>query len=189
MGRKKRSSDVEIEFEPDEPAELIQIYGRIDKDLSAVICEKVSQIASSGGEVVLLINSPGGDWFDTMAIIASIEEAKQVTSVTTKVLGLAASGAALIAASGTRGKRYAFLHSWYLLHKPFMEFGEGEVMTSKSLQTELNVLRDLGGQMSEILSKYTGKPKQWIETKLDQDGDIWVPAREAKEWGLVDVIF
>jgi ATP-dependent Clp protease protease subunit len=67
-------------------------------------------------EINLYINSPGGDitalfaFYDTMHYIKP--------DVSTIVMGQAASTAAVLVLTGTRGKRYALPHSRILLHQP-----------------------------------------------------------------------
>ena len=60
-------------------------------------------------DIYIYINSPGGSVSSTIAIYDTIQYIK--SAVSTICVGLAASGAALILTSGTKGKRFALTNS------------------------------------------------------------------------------
>ena len=68
-------------------------------------------------EISLYINSPGGSVDDTMAIYDTIRFVS--ASVATYCIGRAQSGAAVILAAGTKGKRHALPHAKVMLHQPW----------------------------------------------------------------------
>ena len=126
------------------------------------------------------LNSPGGDVVSTLAIYDTM----QILScpVATYCVGQAASGAAVLLAGGTKGKRYALPHSRVMLHQPYG--GVGGQVSDIEIQAE-EILRTRT-MLNEILSAHTGQPIERIEK--DTDRDFYMNAEEAKEYGLVDEI-
>jgi ATP-dependent Clp protease protease subunit len=68
-------------------------------------------------DINLYINSPGGEMTTLFAIYDTMQYIKP--DVSTIVMGQAASAAAVLALSGTKGKRYALPHARILLHQPY----------------------------------------------------------------------
>ena len=68
-------------------------------------------------DIHLYINCPGGDVDDTLAIYDTMRFLN--CEVATYCVGGAASGAALILAAGTKGKRYALPHAKIMIHQPW----------------------------------------------------------------------
>src|SRR6476659_10201209 len=68
-------------------------------------------------DIHFYLNSPGGDVVATLAIYDTM----QILScpVATYCVGQAASGAAVLLAGGTKGKRYALPNSRVMLHQPY----------------------------------------------------------------------
>ncbi len=67
-------------------------------------------------DIHLYINCPGGDIDDTLAIYDTMRFLN--CDVATYCVGGAASGAALILAAGTKGKRFALPHARIMTHQP-----------------------------------------------------------------------
>jgi ATP-dependent Clp protease protease subunit len=97
-------------------------------------------------------------------------------------MGLAASGAAIILAAGTKGKRYALPHSKIMVHQPWGQVG-GQVSDIEIQANEILKDRD---RLNQILANHTGKPKETIE--LETERDRYFHAHEAREFGLVDEV-
>lgn len=126
------------------------------------------------------LNSPGGDVVATLAIYDTM----QILScpVATYCVGQAASGAAVLLAGGSAGKRYALPHARVMLHQPYGGVG-GQVSDIEIQAQEILRTREM---LNEILAHHTGKPLQQIAE--DTDRDFFLSAEQAKEYGLVDEI-
>ena len=126
------------------------------------------------------LNSPGGDVVATLAIYDTM----QILScpVATYCVGQAASGAAVLLAGGSPGKRYALPHARVMLHQPYGGVG-GQVSDIEIQAQEILRTREM---LNEILSQHTGKPLEQIAK--DTDRDFFLSAEQAKEYGLVDEI-
>ena len=132
-------------------------------------------------DIKLYINSPGGSVPATLAIYDTMQYVKP--DVSTICIGMAASGAALLLASGAKGKRYALGNSEVLIHQVMAGGIEGQA-TEIEISAR-HVLR-LKERLNQILSKHTAKPLAQIEK--DTDRDFYMDAEEARKYGLVDEI-
>lgn len=131
-------------------------------------------------DVHFYINSPGGSVTATLAIYDTM----QILScpVSTYCVGLAASGAAVLLAGGTKEKRFALPHAKVMIHQPYGQVG-GQVTDIEIQAKEIIAER---GRLDKILADHTGQPIDRISK--DTDRDFYMTAAEAKEYGLVDDI-
>ncbi|MCH2125700.1 MAG: ATP-dependent Clp protease proteolytic subunit [Pirellulaceae bacterium] len=131
-------------------------------------------------DIHFYLNSPGGEVVSTLAIYDTM----QILScpVATYCVGQAASGAAVLLAGGTKGKRYALAHSRVMLHQPYGGVG-GQVSDIEIQASEILRNRET---LNEIISSHTGKPVE--EIAKDTDRDFFLSGEEAKAYGLVDDI-
>ena len=126
------------------------------------------------------LNSPGGSVTATLAIYDTM----QILScpVATYCVGLAASGAAVLLAGGTKGKRFALPHAKVMIHQPHGGVG-GQVSDIEIQADEILRTRDV---INQILSEHTGQPQEKIAQ--DTDRDFYMTPTQAKDYGLVDDI-
>lgn len=129
-------------------------------------------------DIYIYINSPGGSVSSTIAIYDTIQYIK--SDVSTICIGMAASGAALILASGAKGKRFALPNSRIMVHQP-LGGAQGQVTDIEIQTRELKRIKDT---INEILTHHTGQKFKKIEK--DTDRDFYMTAQESKEYGLVD---
>jgi ATP-dependent Clp protease protease subunit len=95
-------------------------------------------------------------------------------------MGLAASGAAVLLAAGTKGKRFALPNAKVMIHQPYGQVG-GQVSDIEIQATEILKERD---RLNKILAHHTGQPVEVIAKETDRDR--YYDAQEAKGFGLVD---
>lgn len=131
-------------------------------------------------EIKLYIHSPGGSVSAAMAIYDTMNHIKP--DVSTICIGLAASAAAVILSSGTKGKRYALPNAEVMIHQVM---GGAEGQASDIAITAKHILR-IKENLNKILAKNTGKSYEQIEK--DSDRDYYMTAEEAKKYGLVDEV-
>lgn len=131
-------------------------------------------------DIHFYINSPGGEVIATLAIYDTM----QILScpVATYCVGQAASGAAVLLAGGTKGKRFALPHARVMLHQPYGGVS-GQVSDIEIQAKEILRNREV---LNEILAKHSGQSIDRIST--DTDRDFFLSAEEAKQYGLVDEI-
>ncbi|MCX7666767.1 MAG: ATP-dependent Clp protease proteolytic subunit, partial [Gemmataceae bacterium] len=97
--------------------------------------------------------------------------------------GLAASGAALVVAAGSKGKRYALPNSRIMIHQPWGQTGYGQV---SDLEIEAREMEKSRRRLDEILAKHTGQPIEVITRETERDR--YFDPHEAKAFGLVDEV-
>jgi ATP-dependent Clp protease, protease subunit len=131
-------------------------------------------------DIFFYINSPGGDVVATLAIY----DVMQILTcpVATYCVGQAASGAAVLLAGGTKGKRYALPNSRIMIHQPHGGVG-GQISDIEIQAGEILRYRQL---LNDILGKHCGKSAEQVAK--DMDRDFFLTAEAAKEYGLVDEI-
>ncbi len=131
-------------------------------------------------DIHFYLNSPGGDVIATLAIY----DVMQILScpIATYCVGQAASGAAVLLAGGTKGKRFALANSRVMIHQPFSGVS-GQV---SDIEIQANEILRNRQTLNEILAHHTGKPIDEIAKDIDRD--FFMTAEQAKEYGMVDEI-
>lgn len=128
------------------------------------------------GDVVVNINSPGGDMFEGLAIYNLLREHKG--QVTVKVLGVAASAASIIAMAGDQIQvaRAGFL----MIHNAWV----GVAGNRNDLRDYADYLEPFDRSMADIYAARTGEDKASIEKMMD--GETWIGGSDAIERGFAD---
>ncbi len=134
-----------------------------------------------GREIQLYINSPGGSVPSGFAIYDAMQH---ITSpVATTCVGMAASMAAFLLASGAPGRRSALPHARIMMHQPWGKGGQGTAADIEIVAKEFVYLK---AQMYDLLVKHTGQPYERIEREFDRDRYMSSP--EAQQFGMIDAV-
>ena len=131
-------------------------------------------------DIHLYINSPGGNVSDGLAIYDTMQYIK--SHVSTICIGQASSMAAVLLASGQKGKRYALPHSRIMIHQP-LGGTRGQASDIEIHAREIIRLRE---ELNEIFSVHTGKDKEQI--RIDTERDNFMSAEEALCYGIIDKV-
>lgn len=131
-------------------------------------------------DIHFYMNSPGGEVIATLAIYDTMQMLS--CQVATYCVGQAASGAAVLLAGGSKGKRYCLPNSRVMVHQPAGGVS-GQISDIEIQANEILRYRDL---LNHILAGHTGKSVEQIAK--DADRDFFLTAQAAKEYGLVDEI-
>ena len=131
-------------------------------------------------DIHFYLNSPGGDVIATLAVYDTMKILS--CPVATYCVGQAASGAAVLLAGGTKGKRYCLPHSRVMIHQPAGGV-QGQISDIEIQANEILRYRTL---FNEILAEATGKTAEQIG--IDCNRDFFLTAEAAKEYGVVDEI-
>lgn len=131
-------------------------------------------------DIHFYLNSPGGDVAATLAVYDTM----QILScpVATYCVGQAASGAAVLLAGGTKGKRHILPNARVMLHQPYGGV-QGQISDIEIQANEIIRYREV---LNQILATHTGQPIEQIAK--DTDRDFFMGAEEAKKYGVVDDI-
>ena len=138
------------------------------------------QYENKSSDIHMYINSPGGSVSATLALYDTMQFLE--CPILTYCMGLAASGAAILLAAGSKGKRYALPNSKIMIHQPYGQVG-GQV---SDIEIQANEILKDRHRLNQILAKHTGQSLQVIEKETDRDR--YFNAQEAKEFGLVDEV-
>ena len=154
----------------------------VDDQIASLTIAQILFLAHEDPEqdIRLYIMSPGGVVYSGLAIYDTIQMIKP--DVATFCVGMNASMAAILLASGTRGKRFALPHSRVMIHQGSAGF-RGAVPDIEVVARETLALTT---QLTEILAMHTGQP--YDKVKRDTERDYYMTAQEAKEYGLVDEV-
>lgn len=131
-------------------------------------------------DISLYINSPGGEVYSGLAILDTMNFIKP--DVSTICLGMAASMAAVLLASGTKGKRFCLPNSMVMIHQP----SGGAQGQQTEIEIAAREIRETRNNLNKILADATGQPFEVVER--DTERDNYMRAQQALEYGLVDRI-
>lgn len=132
-------------------------------------------------DIKLYINSPGGSVSSALAIYDTMQFVK--SDVSTICVGMAASAAALLLASGAKGKRFALPNAEILIHQVMAGGIEGQAI---EIEISAKHIISLKNKLNQILAKHTGKLVTQVEK--DTDRDYYMDAEEAKKYSIIDEI-
>ncbi len=161
---------------------IIFLGGAIDDYMANIVIAQLIFLEHEDPkkDIKLYINSPGGSVTAAMAIFDTMNHIKP--DVATVCVGIAASAAAVLLSSGTKGKRFCLPNSEVMIHQVM---GGTEGQASDIAIAAKHILRTKEN-LNKILGKNTGKTPAQIEK--DSDRDYYMTADEAKKYGIVDEI-
>ncbi len=161
---------------------IIMLSGEIDDGLANSVVAQMLFLAAenSNEDIKIYINSPGGSISAGMAIYDTMNLIQP--KVSTICIGMAASMAAFLLASGEKGKRFALPNSEIMIHQPLG--GASGQATEIKIAAE-HILK-IKARMNKILSEKTNQPLEKIER--DTERDYYMFSDEAKEYGIIDDI-
>lgn len=174
-----------------------ETYVKLSKDRVIFLSEDVSKETAAELSALLLyydnedhetpitlyIHTNGGD----ASGLANIYDVMQMVQAPIKTicLGKCYSAGAIILAAGTAGERYIFKNAKVMLHGIQCGFPvPGDDMVNSKNYYEF--LEDNNDNIMKILAKHTGHPLEVI--KADLKRDVWLDAKQAVDYGVVDHI-
>jgi ATP-dependent Clp protease, protease subunit len=162
----------------------IYLVGDIEKDTARQAIERLRELANENSKpITIYINSAGGNVTDGLALHDTIRYLVSTGyEITIVVQGMAYSMGSIVLQAASPGRRFAFPHSWIMIHEPAK--WAGWQSTSAAAQ-HLDRLKQMQSQIYRILADRSGKPLRQIirDTKRT---DFYLDAFRAKEYGLID---
>lgn len=131
--------------------------------------------ALDADHITVRLNSPGGDVFDGVAIYHALRQHK--ATVTTRIEGMAASIASIIALAGD--EVHAYNATRYMIHDPWV-FAIGN---QYDLRDTADILEKIGADMVDIYASHSKVGKRELKTMMKDEA--WLTAKEAHERGFV----
>ncbi|MEI6426357.1 MAG: ATP-dependent Clp protease proteolytic subunit [Candidatus Absconditabacteria bacterium] len=134
-------------------------------------------------DIIMYINTPGGEVYSGMAIYDTMQYIK--CDVSTVCIGLAASMGSLILAGGAKGKRFALPHGKIMIHQPLIS-GGGITGQATDIQIEAEEMMKVKAMLTGIMAKHTGKTVK--KAGDDMERNKWMDSEEALAYGLIDKV-
>ena len=144
---------------------IIFLGTAIDDYVSSLIIAQLLFLEAddSKKDIYMYINSPGGVITSGFGIIDTMNYIKP--DIATICVGQAASMAAMILSSGTKGKRSALENSRIMIHQPLGGV-QGQATDIEIHTKEILFLKD---RLNNILAKNTGQTVKKIENDTNRD--------------------
>ena len=180
VGNVERSYDIYSRLLEDR---IVFLTGEINDQMANTIVAQLIYLEGKNPDkdIFMYINSPGGSVSAGLAIYDTMQYIK--CDVSTICIGMAASMAAVILSSGTKGKRICLPHSEVMIHQPL----GGTQGQATDIEIHAKHIQKTRETLNKILSDNTGKDAETI-TK-DTDRDNFLDAKQALKYGLIDKIF
>ena len=160
---------------------IIILNGEInDATANSIVAQLLYLDSLNNDDISLYINSPGGSITSGMAIYDTMNFIK--SDVSTICIGMAASMAAFLLATGEWGKRFILPNAEVMIHQP-LGGAQGQA-TDIKIAAE-RILR-LKRKLNMILSDRTKKDVNTINS--DTERDYFMDCHEALDYGIVDKI-
>lgn len=131
-------------------------------------------------DIKMYINSPGGSVTSGLAIYDTMQYIK--ADVSTICVGMAASMAAVLLASGAPGKRFALPNSEIMIHQVL----GGVSGQATDIKIHAERILQMKASLNGILAKHTGQPIDKVTD--DTERDKFMIAKDALKYGIVDKI-
>jgi ATP-dependent protease ClpP protease subunit len=161
--------------------EISSWWGIREKDISEQL-----KAAQAGEEIEILINSPGGECYEGIAIFNLIREYAKSHNITVKIRGLAASMASYIALAARtinkEAKIIVYENSIFLIHNPWsIMWGD-----YRELAREAEILEKLAAMFGSTYTYISGKTEK--ETRALMDAETYFFGNEIIENGYANEI-
>src|SRR5438093_1481076 len=164
----------------------VYLIGDIEKDTTRACIERLRELAAeSNRPITVYLNTAGGNVTDGLALHDAIRHiVSRGIEVTIIVQGMAYSMGSIVLQAATEGRRFAFPHSWIMIHEPAKWAGW---QSTTAAAQHLERLKQMQDQIYNILSSRSGKPLRQIIKDIKRT-DFYLDAQKAFEYGLIDVI-
>lgn len=161
---------------------LILCSGEVTDELAESIVAQLLYLEAEDKDkpITMLVSGPGGSVTAGLQIIDTMNMIS--CPVSTIVSGEVASMDAMIALSGTKGKRRMMPHARYMLHSVSSGM-KANVHDMKITLEEVSRLQDM---LMNMIAEAADKDVEQV--KKDCERDFWMSAKQAIEYGIVDEI-
>ncbi len=178
-GRGERSYDIYSRLLKDR---IVFLGSEVEDGVANSVIAQLLFLESEDPEkdIHLYINSPGGSVTAGLAIYDTMQYIK--SPVSTICVGLAASMAAVLLASGAKGKRLALPNSEMMIHQP----SGGARGQASDIEIHARNILKTRERLNRILAAHTGQAMENVAR--DTERDNFMSAEEALQYGLIDRI-
>ena len=162
---------------------IIFLSTEMESDICNIVKAQLLYLEQLDSEkdIKIYIDSPGGSVYSGLGLLDTMEYIKP--DIATVNTGLAASMAAVLLCSGTKGKRKALKRSRTMIHQPLGYLGFAQASDFEIDAKEINSLKK---ELYEIISERTGQ--EFNKVFKDSDRDYWMTSEEALKYGMIDEV-
>lgn len=159
---------------------IIFLSTPIVTEVAALITAQLLYLQSEDPDrdIMMYINSPGGDVLAGLTIYDTMQHIKP--AVSTIAVGFCASMASILLAGGAKGKRYALPNTDIMIHQGSAGF-QG---ATPDIEVRSRWLLRMVRRVNTILAQHSGQPYEKIQH--DTQRDYFMSSHEALEYGLID---
>lgn len=144
------------------------------------LTSKLTPEESQSNPITIYINSPGGEVYCLLGLYDVIQLfIKQGYIIKTINIGIAASAAAIILLSGSKGFRHCLPNSTVMLHQP----SSGTIGTVTDMEIDLEESKRLKQALNEIVKKHASE-----ELLPLMERDAYLSPEDAIKYGIIDSI-
>lgn len=178
-GRGERSYDIYSRLLKDR---IVFIGDEINDTLANSVIAQMLFLESDNPDkdIYFYVNSPGGSTSAGLAIYDTMQYIK--CDISTIVVGIAASMAAVLLAAGTAGKRISLPNSRVMIHQPW----GGARGKASDMEIQIKEVLHTKKTLNQILANHSGKDFEVVEK--DTEKDYYMSGEEALAYGLVDKV-
>jgi ATP-dependent Clp protease protease subunit len=162
---------------------IIFLCTELDSDICNILKAQLLYLdqMDSESDIKIYIDSPGGSVYSGLGLLDTMDfVSPDIVTVNT---GLAASMAAIVLASGTKGKRRSLKRSRTMIHQPLGFLGYAQ---ASDFEIDSKQINELKKELYEILAEKTGQPFDKIQK--DSDRDYWMNSKDCLDYGIIDKI-
>ncbi len=160
------------------------LLGEINEDSTMELIKKLLYLENEPSDepIKLYINSPGGEIRNGLLLYDVLHAMTKTVDI--YCMGMAASMAAVLLASGRKGHRHILPHSSTMIHEPLLARGGGGSATSIARLSES--IMETKRMVNELLARHVGKTLEEIDKATSFDN--YMSAEESVAFGICDDI-
>lgn len=160
---------------------ILWVSGPVNQYMADVVKAQLLFLSSVDDEdITMYIDSPGGSVLNGLSMINTMHLCKP--DIKTINNGMCASMGSVLLGAGTKGKRLMLPDARVMLH----QVSSGMQGNIQDLRISLRESERFNNRLFELLGKYCDKdPEQVME---DSQRDLWLDAKEALAYGIIDEI-
>ena len=162
---------------------IIFLGEEVTRDSANLVVAQLLHLESQDPDkdIMLYIDSPGGDVYAGLGIIDTMNYIKP--DVSTICVGMAASMGAFLLMAGEKGKRLALPNSEVMIHQPL----GGASGQATDVEIRAKWLLRTKEKMTRLMSEMTGQDQEKL--RADCERDYFMTAEEALNYGIIDQIY
>jgi ATP-dependent Clp protease protease subunit len=158
------------------PTRTVMLTGDVDSDMYDTLITALTLMEKDGKEIIIELNSPGGDWYSGVAIYDRLRSSQ--CPITIRVSGMAMSMGSVILQAGD--KRLITPNSTVMIH----DGSDVAVGTPDNVLEWAKHGKDICDRMYKIYAEASGKTESYWKKRCKKDSIY--SADDAIKYGLAD---